>query len=212
MISTIKLCIYLKKVIIFPIFSTLYTVFGPRAAWLAELGVLSLAVGLWLVFYNRLVPLRMPNSASVKKSGSIKPTTGLSVVDAAMCDAAEDEKKANTRTNAGVDLTTDLNKGMTNKNMNKGMNKKKNRPTALQLEDAQSRDRLSNISTEDSLLDEEEEEEEGQELVAMGAENDEHLMDDANAADAVSLLGHVKLGTADAASIGKGVWAEHAQD
>ncbi|CAD5233631.1 unnamed protein product [Bursaphelenchus xylophilus] len=48
--------------------SSLYTAFGPRAAWVAEIVVLSTAVSLWLIFYKRLVPLKMPTSSDDKES------------------------------------------------------------------------------------------------------------------------------------------------
>ncbi|CAD5230221.1 unnamed protein product [Bursaphelenchus okinawaensis] len=61
--------------------SSLYTIFGPRAAWIAEITVLSTAVTLWLVFYKRLVPLKMPVHPSVENKDKDAQSTDESLTD-----------------------------------------------------------------------------------------------------------------------------------
>lgn len=48
-------------------FSTLYTYYGPRAVWLLEIAVISLMTLMWVVFYRRLVPLKIPGEMQRSK-------------------------------------------------------------------------------------------------------------------------------------------------
>lgn len=53
------------------IVSFLYVLHGPRAVWLFILFVLALNTILWILFYQRMVPLRMPDNYSAFEKSSL---------------------------------------------------------------------------------------------------------------------------------------------
>ena len=55
--------------------SVLYTKYGPRMAWIMEIVVISLTLLSWLVFYRRMVPLKIPTAPeSINSHPSVDTT------------------------------------------------------------------------------------------------------------------------------------------
>uniref|UniRef100_A0A914DM25 Major facilitator superfamily (MFS) profile domain-containing protein n=1 Tax=Acrobeloides nanus TaxID=290746 RepID=A0A914DM25_9BILA len=52
--------------------SFLYTQYGPRIAWIMEGGVILLTVSLWMIFYRRMVPLKITTDTESPRKGEEK--------------------------------------------------------------------------------------------------------------------------------------------
>uniref|UniRef100_A0A914CGY5 Uncharacterized protein n=1 Tax=Acrobeloides nanus TaxID=290746 RepID=A0A914CGY5_9BILA len=50
----------------------LYTQYGPRIAWIMEGGVILLTVSLWVIFYRRMVPLKITTDTESPRKGEEK--------------------------------------------------------------------------------------------------------------------------------------------
>jgi hypothetical protein len=64
-----------RDLITTPFFSNLYTSFGPRVAWVMEVLLLSFTIALWLIFYNRMVPLIPPEPTKERISSESNEKT-----------------------------------------------------------------------------------------------------------------------------------------
>lgn len=61
--------------------SQLYVSFGPRASWLLEIVVLGAIVATWLIFYRRMVPLKLPQQSVKSEVSSVDEDGKLEQVD-----------------------------------------------------------------------------------------------------------------------------------
>ena len=84
-------------------FSYLYTQYGPRIAWIMEGGVIVFTALLWVVFYRRMVPLKIDKNANSIN----KVENGISTPEKDDAEVSNEASHTESRTMPRLDLLPD---------------------------------------------------------------------------------------------------------